>query len=127
VFFGQNKDCEYAMNKLLFENSNETIVYPELETNNGDIIKNIGVVGFDLEYNPNYQESDWLEQNRIWSIGINFSVNTFMIGTFDTNPNNLHVAKKVLLQFFSAKKLDYNNYMNSEQMEMLLVEYFGNQ
>ena len=25
AFFAQNKDCEYAMNKLLFDNSNETI------------------------------------------------------------------------------------------------------
>ena len=126
VFFAQNKDCEYAMNKLLFDASNETTIEPQLETNDGDIIKNSGLVNFDLEYNPTYQESDWLEQNRIWTIGIDFSVTTFMIGNFDTNPDNLHVAKSVLLEFFSAKKLNYENYMDSEQMEMLLVEYFGN-
>ena len=39
----------------------------------------------------------------------------------------LHVAKNVLLEFFSAKKLDYNNYMNSEQMEWILTKYFDNQ
>ena len=126
VFFAQNKDCEYAMNKLLLDASNETTIEPQLETNNGDIIKNAGFVNFDLEYNPTYQESDWLEQNRIWTIGIDFSVTTFMIGNFDTNPDNLYVAKSVLLEFFSAKKLNYENYMDSEQMEMLLVEYFGN-
>jgi site-specific DNA-cytosine methylase len=41
------------------------------------------------------------------------------------NPMKLKVAKNVLLEFFSAKKLDYNNYMNSEQMEMLLSKYFN--
>ena len=126
AFFGQNKDCEYAMNKLLFDKSNETIIKPQLETNDGDIIENAGLMSFDIEYNPTYQESDWLEQNRIWSIGIDFSVTTFMIGKFDTNPSNLHVAKSVLLEFFSAKKLDHENYMNSEQMEWILTEYFGN-
>lgn len=136
VFFGQDKDCQYAMNKLLFEGSNETIIYPQIEMNNGDIIKNIGIVGLDLEYMPNYQESDWLEQNRIWSIGINFNVTTFMIGEFNTNPTGeydshgnpmgIKVAKSVLLQFFSAKKLNYENYNESEQMEWL-IEYFGKQ
>ena len=126
VFFMVCPPCEYAMNKLLLDASNETNIEPQLETNNGDIIKNAGLVNFDLEYNPTYQESDWLEQNRIWTIGIDFSVTTFMIGNFDTNPDNLHVAKSVLLEFFSAKKLNYENYMDSEQMEMLLVEYFGN-
>ena len=126
AFFAQNKDCEYAMNKLLFDASNETVVNPLLETNKGDTIKNIGIIDFDVEYNPTYQESDWLEQNRIWTIGIDFSVDTFMIGKFDTNPDNLHVAKEVLLEFFSAKKLDYNDPMNSEQINMILSEYFGN-
>lgn len=135
AFFAQNKDCEYAMNKLLFDSSNETIIEPQLETNNGDIVKNIGIVNFDLEYNPTYQESDWLEQNRIWSIGIDFSVTTFMIGNFnplpdrdkDGKPMPLHVAKNVLLEFFSAKKLNYADYKQSEQIEWILTKYFENQ
>ena len=113
------------MNKLLFDNSNETIVKPQVETNDGDIITNAGLMNFDIEYNPTYQESDWLEQNRIWTIGIDFTITTYMIGTFDTNSDNLHVAKSVLLEFFTAKKLNYENYKDSEQMEMLLTEYFG--
>lgn len=125
AFFAQNKDCEYAMNKLLFDNSNETIVKPQVETNDGDIITNAGLMNFDIEYNPTYQESDWLEQNRIWTIGIDFTITTYMIGNFDTNPDNLHVAKSVLLEFFTAKKLNYENYKDSEQMEMFLTEYFG--
>lgn len=135
AFFGQNKDCEYAMNKLLFDASNETKIIPQLETNKGDIFQNIGIIDFDLSYNPTYQESDWLEQNRIWTIGIDFSVTTFMIGNFNANPDvdsqgnpmPLHVAKSVLLQFFCAKKLNYQDYMKSERMEWILSEYFGNQ
>ena len=105
------------------------------KTNKGDIVENIGIMNFDLEYMPNYQESDWLEQNRIWSIGIDFEVTTFMIGNFNPlpdrdangNPMPLHVAKNVLLEFFSAKKLNYDNYMDSEQMEWILTKYFDNQ
>lgn len=125
VFFAQNKDCEYAMNKLLFEDSNETVLNPQIETNDGDIIKNVAIFNSEPEYNPTYQESDWLEQNRIWTIGIDFTITTYMIGNFDTNPDNLHVAKSVLLEFFTAKKLNYENYKDSEQMEMFLTEYFG--
>ena len=135
AFFAQNKDCEYAMNKLLFDNSNETIVKPQVETNDGDIITNAGLMDFDIEYNPTYQESDWLEQNRIWTIGIDFTITTYMIGNFNTNPSGeydsegnplgIKVAKNVLLEFFTAKKLNYENYKDSEQMEMFLTEYFG--
>lgn len=124
VFFAQNKDCEYAMNKLMYVASNETIITPQLETNSGDIIQNAGVLGLDIEYNPTYQEADWLEQNRIWSIGLGITLRTFMIGQFDTNPDNLHVCKKAVLEFFSAKKLNYENPMDSEEIEMLLSEYF---
>lgn len=135
AFFSQNKDCEYAMNKLLFEDSNETILNPQLETDKGDIIENIAIFDSDLSYNPTYQESDWLEQNRIWTIGIDFSVTTFMIGNFNPlpdrdangNPMPLHVAKSVLLQFFCAKKLNYQDYMKSERMEWILSEYFNTQ
>jgi hypothetical protein len=108
----------------MFDNSNETIITPQIETNDGDIIKNAGVMSYDIEYMPTYQESDWLEQNRIWTIGLDFTVNTYMIGTFDTNTEYLHVAKSVLLEFFSAKKLNYESYKDSEQMEMFLTEYF---
>jgi hypothetical protein len=135
VFFAQNKDLEYAWNKLYYEGFNETILNPQLETNDGNIIKNTANVNMELEYNPTYNESDWLKQNRIWSIGINFSILTFMIGGFnsspsgfdsDGNPIGLKIAKEVLFQFFSAKKLDHADYENSEQMEMILNEYFKN-
>ena len=135
VFFAQNKDCEYAMNKLLFEDSNETILNPQIETDKGDIIENIAIFNSELEYMPNYQESDWLEQNRIWSISLDFEVDTFMIGNFNPfpdkdangNPMPLHVAKSVLLEFFSAKKINYDDYKKSEQIEWLLERYFENQ
>ncbi len=126
AFFAQNKDCEYAMNKLLYVNSNETIITPKLEFGDGNILENAGVFNLDLEYNPDYQEKEWLEENRIWSIGLNFSVRTFMIGQFDRNPDNLHIAKSVLLEFFSAKKINYESPMDSPQLEMLLSVYFGN-
>lgn len=126
AFFAQNKDCEYAMNKLLYNASNETIINPLLETSDGTILKNAGVLNLDLEYNPSYNENDWLEMNRIHTIGINFSVRTFMIGQFDTNADNLHVAKKSMLQFFSAKSLNYEEPLSSPQLIMLLSEYFEN-
>lgn len=125
VFFAQNKDCEYAMNKLLYVNSNETIITPKLEFGDGNILENAGVFNLDVDYNPEYQENEWLEKNRIWTIGLEFSVRTFMIGQFDRNPDNLRIAKSVLLEFFSAKKINYESPMDSPQLEMLLSTYFG--
>lgn len=131
VFFAQNKDCEYAINKLMYVASNETIITPELEMNDGTIIKNAGVFNLETELNPNYQENDWLEQNRIWTIGLSFSVRTFMIGEFNQKSDDgsddyyLNVSRKAVLEFFSAKKLNYQHPMQSEDIVMLLSEYFG--
>lgn len=133
VFFSQNKDCEYATNKLLYDSSNETIITPELETSNGDILLNAGVLNLNVDYMPNFQETDWLEQNHMFSIGLDFSVRTFMIGDFDTNPTHAHidgnplglkVAKSIMLTFISAKKLNHDNLLESKKMETLISEYF---
>ena len=123
AFFSQSKDLEHAYRNMLFEASNESIIYPTLETKNKDTVKNIGIVDFDLEYEPNFEQEDWLEKNKIHSIGMNFSVDTFM---FVGDLSEMSIAEEVILKFLSAKELNYEDIDKSKGIE-LLIEYFGEQ
>ena len=54
-----------------------------------------------------------------------------MIGEFNQKSDDgsddyyLNVSRKAVLEFFSAKKLNYQHPMQSEDIVMLLSEYFG--
>lgn len=101
IFFSQHQDVEYAWSRLVLEQSNETRLYPNLIANTGNILKNIGIVNFDIEFNPDYNESEWLEQNKIWSISCNFDIDTFFIYGND----NFHIAQEVICEFLTAKNI----------------------
>lgn len=122
IFFSQHKDCEYAYKEVLREESNETILYPKLQTTNGDIIKSIGIQDLDLTWNPLYDESDWLEANKIFTIGLDMSYDTFHITGRD---DDVFIAKEVILNFLSTKGiLTKPNVMDTQPQE-LLIEYFS--
>lgn len=121
VFFNQRKDCEHAYHEIALDESNETIIKSELESStldeNGEpnILGLEGILNFDLEFNPTFDESDWLQQNNIWSIQINFDIDTFMIyGSGD----DFHIAEEVALEFIASKNREDLSKHNG------LVEYF---
>lgn len=119
-FFSQQKDMEYAYTQLMFEASNETIIYPIVETTNGDTVKNIGIVSFDLEYNPNFEEFDYLEKNKIFSIGMDFNIDTFM---YVGDTSNITLAKEIVEEFVSAKELNKDDIDKSKGKDYI-YSYF---
>lgn len=122
VFFSQQKDCEYAYSRLLLEGSNETILNPILNTSDENVsLKNIGILNMDLEFNPTYNESDWLVNNKIWTISIDFNVDTFLIYASE---EDLFITNNIILNFLLAKNLIKPNIMDSNP-KILLEEYFS--
>lgn len=120
--FSQHKDMEYAFKQLAYDNSNETILFPTIETTNKDIVKNIGILSWDIEYNPTFNEQDWLIKNKIFTIGVDFNIDTFIIMGGSTD---LSVTKDVALNFISAKELVKPNVMDSPDPKTILLEYFN--
>lgn len=122
IFFSQQKDCEYALTRLLYENSDETILYPELVVNNETTVKNIAIMENDIEFNPEFNENDWLEQNKIFTISMNWAFDTFLIIGRDLN---VSIAEEVILDFLSAKKLSKPDITKSEAIEQLTIYFDG--
>lgn len=120
VFFNQRKDCEFAYHELALDESNETIIKYEIETsakgeNDEPYILGLeGIVTYDLEFNPTYNETDWLQQNNIWSIQMNFDVDTFMIYA----NQEMAIANEVILEFMASKNRE--DLMNQNG----IIEYF---
>lgn len=123
VCFSQQKDLEYAYRKIAYESANETIIYPQLESSDGTIIRNVGIFNVDIEFNPSFNESEWLEKNRIFTLGLDFSCDTYLIMS---DSEKISVAKSVELEFITAKKLNRENSEESVPPMVILNEYFGN-
>lgn len=121
--FSQHKDMDYAFKQLAYDDSNETILFPTIETSKGDTIKNIGILSWDIEYNPSFNEQDWLTKNKIFTIGVNFSLDTFLIvGDLESD---MFITKSVMLDFIIAKKnLIKPNIYNSDP-KLVISEYFN--
>jgi len=67
-------EMQYALKELLFEKNNHTALQTGFTFGDSDI-QFIGIFNIlDLEPNPEYTDADWLERNKISSIGMNFSV-----------------------------------------------------
>ncbi len=118
AFFSQHKDCEFAYKELLKEESNETILYPQFNLANGDIVKNIGIQTLELTWNPIYNESDWLESNKIYTIGMDMSYDTFYI---TGNNTDVHFADEIILDFMTQKT---GSDLSLENSKDLFEQYF---
>lgn len=87
LFVHKESDAQFAMSLLHWDDSNETLLTPEItiEVDDGTsgtiehTIKNIGVLRYNADFTPDYNESDWLEKNKIRVIDIGMSLETFMI------------------------------------------------
>ena len=120
VVFDQHKDMDYAYKQLAYVKSNETILFPQLESTE-HIVKNIGIFNIDIDYNPSYAEKDWLVNNKIYTLGLDFSVDTFQI-MGDLSP--FAIAKSALAEFIVGKyQLDKNNVLETNS-SILLSDYF---
>ena len=125
AFFDQSKDCEYALSRVEYSDSNETLLFPTMQTSSGNSLKSIAVMTMDVEYNPEFNENDWLEQNKIFTISMNWYFDTFMIVGKDSE--NIQIAEEVIMDFLSAKKLSKPDMTKSEAIEAFTVYFNGQQ
>ncbi len=133
MWFSQDKDLQYAMSKLLMSNTNETILYSELNTESEYSLKNLGIMKYNLEFKPNYTENEWLETNKITSVALDFEFDTLAIYpntdlAVTPQPDNqgVFIANEVILNFLSTKGqlLKNENLLNTDPQELITV-YFS--
>ncbi|MGD9678159.1 MAG: hypothetical protein AB7V16_07320 [Vulcanibacillus sp.] len=133
IWYSQDLDLQYAYSKILMSDTNETILYPTLQTESDYELKNIAIMDYNLDFKPEYTENDWLEQNNITSASLDFEFDTFAIYP-DTEilvtpqPSNrgVFIANEVIFNFLSTKgKLLKNSELLNTQPQELLISYFN--
>ena len=94
IFYQTNLDTAFSFEELLWDDVLETILDFNMVIDNVEV-KVIANVAFNLEFDPEYDRSDWLEKNKIHSIKVDFTVDTFFI----KDNTDISIPKEILLQF----------------------------
>ena len=78
----QMADAQLAISRLFRKATSELLLQPSLWYNDVEL-KNIANVVFDdIVLDDKYQESDWLEQNRIHTVAVTISVSTYLVDIY---------------------------------------------
>lgn len=117
LFIERMDDNLLAFSTFLSDNSNETVLYPTVTIDNQEI-SFTGVLSYNFSYNTLYDQTDWLKQNNIHTIQLDFNFNTQLLYT---NESNFGISDEVILEFLTYKSgadFDTDNPYNT------LREYF---
>ena len=112
TFFKHEKDLDSAYDLLSWQAQypitldNLSLTWRNLD-NTADVTFPLpSVVTFDLAFNPTYNEQEWLEKERVFSIGVDFRVQTFRMKAVDASAGNFWVPTQVLFDFASKLNID---------------------
>lgn len=101
AWFSRDDDYQYALDKLLLDAAAETKIAYTLDYN-GVLVKNIAIITYTPDASPKFTESDWLERNKIWTIGLDFNIQTWL--PIDT-AEGFCIPKEIILNYATEKGL----------------------
>lgn len=108
-------DLIYAYDLLITEFDNKTLIEPTVLIGS-EQLKLSGLIKLTLEFNPTYTEQDWLDRNKISSIGLDFTVDIFRIKTDFA----ISLVEDVVFEFASNHGYETNSY---EETINLVVDH----
>lgn len=97
LYFHKEEDNFYAFNLVAIDDSNETQVNYEMQIDD-QVVANIGVLSYNIDYEPTYNENDWLQQNDIRTIKLDFELQTFLM---KSNSSGFAVTEQAILDFYT--------------------------
>lgn len=101
VFYHKYKDTLVGHTELLWDDSNETNLKATIQIDGQDV-HYPGMLGYNLNFQPSYNENDWLERNKISTISVNFEIETFLI----LDNVNITIPDTVLFNFLVENQYD---------------------
>lgn len=104
-FSTEESDIDYALSKFQWCMTEEYLLQPTI-TIEGVDFANFGSLTFDgTDYNANYDESDFLKENRIKTVGVNMTLDTYLPNFHGNTRDEVTIPKTVLLSFVSRHNL----------------------
>lgn len=101
----RNDEKEYATYNTIWDTSNETEIKYSLNVD-GKEISMIGILNYNFSLASEFNESDWLERNKIRTIRLDFEFQTHYI----KDNVNISIPKEVIYKFGTAEQYDDGNY-----------------
>ena len=109
-----DNDLYWAQQGQVFNNSGETIVESFIDATSLDgsvhTLKNIIIYDAESRVNPQFTERDWLEKNKIQTITLDISCQTWLIA--EDKFHRYSITKKVAFDFLAGA--NYNNLIRGE-------------
>jgi len=123
TYFSQNeKDIQFVMDRLLWEQSAETILTPSLEID-GNSFSNYGSLRYStIGYNTEYSEQDWLEKNKIRTVSIAGQLTTYLVRLNPDGVSNKEafcIPKTLILSYSDKLGINLDSY---EDTELAVIE-----
>ena len=109
-FSTEEIDIQYVMSLLQWDEALESLLKPEIQIGE-NVYQNFASLEFSsIDYNPMYNENDWLEQNKIRTVSLPFTIDTYLISTDDSK---FWIPKNILFSFAKTHDLaihDWEDY-----------------
>jgi hypothetical protein len=116
LWLARDDEMQYIYNKLIFDQAVETKITYYIEILGQEIPIN-AVVDYNLAYEPQYGEKEWLEKNNIHSIQLDFSIATYYV----MDNIDICVPDRVLLGFSSINGIDS---IDPSEIKELIVNHY---
>lgn len=134
AWFSQDRDLQFATSQVLFQNTNEIILYGMLNITEDYDLKNPAFMKYNLDFKPQYTENEWLETNNITSLAMDFEFDTFAVYTDISRPLMLprgtpkpvYIANEIIFNFLSTKgNLSKDSNLLQTSPQELITSYFN--
>lgn len=101
IITASEKDNFMSFKRIMLDNAARTVFSYDYLINNCEINNHIEIFYDDPDYDPTWNENDWLVQNKMHSVGLNFNIRTFMtdIDRADGRGGNYSLTEKVIFDF----------------------------
>ena len=129
-YFDREDDARFAYDRLFFFSFNPHYYKATVPYSDNTLELPYTFEFEDLSFNPNFTESDWLKQNRIFVISVKFKVSSYIIlppnqpawnasqeelATFNDGIENYVLTEDVILDFWTENLgLNVMNYQGTE-------------
>lgn len=126
LWIGRSDDMWQAQHILTDLDSDETVLTASAVFIAEDDVEHtfpIPVIlgDFQMTMDQEYKEIDWFEVNKVHSLGMKFSVDTFMLYTDE----DIFLTDQFVLDFLYAKNLVSSDDLTEVSPQVLLQEYFS--
>lgn len=102
----RDDELRYAFNEVHFDSGNKTVLTPSVEIDGNTVPFTAWLTYDDLQFDPEYDENDWLERNNIHSAAIDFQIETLALKT----NTNITLTEEVVFNFVADHGFEASSY-----------------